>query len=342
MDKKQNGFFKNFNVTKYAKLFMAVSLAIAVLGAVMIGIFRFNLAYQYRGGNKITVQVEKLSDKALYGGYKTSIKDIIQGLTDEDGEPYNLTVRSSSLDISKGKFETADSLIFTTKLSEKQLEEKEPLDAGFLERLNKALGEQDFKSAGGVAVKVEAMWTEYTAPVDFADAFVNPLGFLILAAGLLCVWFAFRYSIKDALIALYILFSDAVILLALLALTRIPFNINLLALFAVMTAQSVIALVFLFDKIKTSRGTPGYTNLDEAGTAQAGFSESFKKNLLVFGVSCIAALSLLIGTTDTMLFAVAAFVSVLTGALNAVFVAPAVYSMFKESKKPVKKAAPKN
>jgi len=162
---------------------------------------------------------------------------------------------------------------------------------------------------------------------------------LILAGGLICVWFAFRYHIKEALIMLYILFSDAILLLALLALTRLPFNVNLLALFTVMTVQSVFALVFLFDKIKTSRVLPGYTNLDEAGMAQAGFNESFKKNLIVFGVSCIAAIALLIGTTDAMLFAVAAFVSILTGALNAVFVAPALYAAFDESKKqkPVKR-----
>jgi preprotein translocase subunit SecF len=105
---------------------------------------------------------------------------------------------------------------------------------------------------------------------------------------------------------------------------------------------SAIALIFFFDRIKASRELPGYNKLGEAGLAQAGFKESFKKNLIVFALSAASALALLIGTADAMIFAAASIVSLLTGALNAVFVAPALYAAFKENKKPVKRiAAPK-
>ena len=336
--KQQTGFFKNFNVTKYMKPFLAVSLAIVLLGAIMIGIFRYNLAYQYKGGCRITIQVDKdnLSNKAIYNDYVKKITEVIENLKDADDEPHELKVRASSLNKAKSKeveIET-DAIVFITTIQRGG----GAFDSEFATRLNKELNNVDFKTSANVSVNVLAVGTEYQRPVDFADAFVNPLGFFILAAGLICVWFAFRYGIKDALITVYILFSDALVLAALLALTRIPFNVNFMALLAVMWLLSAVSLIFLFDRIKTIRPLPGYNKLDETGIAQAGFNESFKNNLYVFGLSGVAALALLIGTTDTMLFAVASFVSLLTGALNAVFVAPALYAFFKEGKKPVKRA----
>ena len=330
------------------KPFLVISLAIVLLGAIVIGIFRFNLAYQYKGGARITVEVtgENLSDKAIYNDYVKRITAVIENLEDgkDEPQPHGLRVRSSSLNrVRSGDKATGfieiDYIIFTTTIQDSG----EPFDNKFIERLSNAFHSEGFKTAAGVAVSVDAREAEFTAPVAFGDAFLNPLGFFILAAGLICVWFAFRYGIKEALITVYILFADALLLVALLALTRIPFNINLMALFAVMWLLSAIALIFFFDRIKTIAPLHGYNKLDDEGLAEAGFNESFKNNLFVFGLSVVSALALLIGTTDTMLFAAASFFALLTGALNAVFVAPALYAFFKESnKKPVKKAvAPK-
>ncbi len=333
------GVFNNFDAKKHGRLLLIASLIIVLIGALVIGIFGFNLSYEYGGGQRVIVEFESdiRKNRTEYNEFKKEITETINTLVNIDNEVYGVTVKSIRAE--KGTFskgiETTN-IIFTTTLTENG----ERLPDEFIKDLAAAIGKLEFKSGDDkITYSANVTGLDFQAPVSFGDAFFAPLAVVVFIAGLSAVYFAFRYDMKKALAAIFAVVSDALLVCALLAIFRIPVSGSMIVLITAAMLVSVFALAFLFDKMKSVRATPGNENAKESVIVNTAAGETRKANLIVTAAALVIAAALFIGTSGSIYFALGLIVSIAAGMFNGAFAAPAVIALVSGKKTPPKPVA---
>ena len=323
MDKNNTGVFNKFDAAKHGKLILLISLVIVLIGVLVVGIFGFNLAYEYGGGYRVTVEFDSNIMTEAYKDYEKQISKTIESLKNADGEDYGLNVKSvKTYKALSGGIEVTN-MEFTAGLTDSDSR----IEDIFKTDLSKELDKLGSKSEKGSPHSIKVTNFDYNAKVSFGDAFFVPFAAVILTTGVICIYFAFRYNVKEAIAAAYALISGAILLTALLGILRIPFNSNIIVLIAAALIESVFMLSFLFDGIKAERAKPGNEDAFEGKLISLVAAGNLKKNLIVLGVSAVAAAALFIGAYGSVILAAGGLIAVIVGALNGALAAPAVMAL---------------
>lgn len=205
---------------KHGKTMAIVSGMILLVGIIIIAIFNFNLGLEFTGGTILTVeQVQSIADVEVYQGFEEQIS---QKLSSEFGiGPVELQRQESS-----------------TGYSMTVLYNKEDADVAAVQAAIESI-------TGGTVTRVDDL-----DPKMGSEHLLTAI--IAVTAALICIliYIALRFKFTSGVAAIIGLFHDALIMMALVAITRIQVNASFVAALITVIAYSINNTLVLFDRVR--------------------------------------------------------------------------------------------
>jgi preprotein translocase subunit SecF len=194
----------------------------------------------------------------------------------------------------------------------------------------------------GFAGEVELRRIEFVGP-QVGDELREQGGLaMLLALGLVMLYIAFRFQLKFAIGAVIALIHDVLITLGFFSITRMEFDLTVLAALLAVIGYSLNDTIVVFDRIRENFRKIRRT--DPAEIVNISLSETLSRTLFTSLTTLLVLMSLAVfGGEMINAFAVALIVGIIVGTYSSIYVASNVLLLMNVSKEdlmiPVKEGA---
>jgi preprotein translocase subunit SecF len=194
----------------------------------------------------------------------------------------------------------------------------------------------------GFAGEVELRRIEFVGP-QVGDELREQGGLaMLLALGLVMLYIAFRFQLKFAVGAVIALIHDVLITLGFFSITRMEFDLTVLAALLAVIGYSLNDTIVVFDRIRENFRKIRRT--DPAEIVNISLSETLSRTLFTSLTTLLVLMSLAVfGGEMINAFAVALIVGIIVGTYSSIYVASNVLLLMNVSKEdlmiPVKEGA---
>ncbi len=336
IEKSNFNFFKNF------KFFAIVSLALIIIGAFMCGFLGFNLGSDLASLSTIKIYTNSegytegdnvLSfDIATQEGYNQAVKKIEDCLSLNGTSIYS--VNKTTINIAKQNILGAKALEISFYNDNSLTEEEQKLQNEQIKNaLMQAFGylNEDVALVEGVTdAKILSPYRN-NLTIVYSAIIALVVGVLFAIIYLVC-----RYERTAFVTGFFIVMHDLVLLLALLAITRVPINLATIGVVAFSFFMSVINLIIFYSKAKELTSSGAVDKNKVSAVANEVTKSNIKINFYLYLILFILAILVIaFSTSSTMLFTgLSLLIAVLVNYFSAQFILNGFYGMvYKPAKK---------
>lgn len=336
IEKSNFNFFKNF------KFFAIASLALIIIGAFMCGFLGFNLGSDLASLSTIKIYTNSegytegdnvLSfDIATQEGYNQAVKKIEDCLSLNGTSIYS--VNKTTINIAKQNILGAKALEISFYNDNSLTEEEQKLQNEQIKNaLMQAFGylNEDVALVEGVTdAKILSPYRN-NLTIVYSAIIALVVGVLFAIIYLVC-----RYERTAFVTGFFIVMHDLVLLLALLAITRVPINLATIGVVAFSFLMSVINLIIFYSKAKELTSSGAVDKNKASAVANEVTKSNIKFNFYLYLVLFILAILVIaFSTSSTMLFTgLSLLIAVLVNYFSAQFILNGFYGMvYKPAKK---------
>ncbi|MDX1694281.1 MAG: protein translocase subunit SecF [Ketobacteraceae bacterium] len=286
----------NFKFMSYRKLALAISTVLFVLSIVLLATRGLNYGLDFTGGT----QVEVAYPEAV-------VVDNIRGQLAEAGFG----------DASVQHFGKPTEILV-------RIQPKEGEDSA-------KLGDRVFEALAAAEPDVEKKRIEYVGPQVGEELRDQSGSAMIFALILMLVYVTLRFRFKFAVGAVVALFHDVIIVLGFFSLTRVDFDLTVLAAVLAVIGYSLNDTIVVSDRIRENFRMVRY------GTAETIINDSLNQTLgrtLMTSITTLLVLIALAALGGELIkaFAVALIVGVLIGTYSSIYVASNILMMMNISR----------
>ena len=336
IEKSNFNFFKNF------KFFAIASLALIIIGAFMCGFLGFNLGSDLASLSTIKIYTNSegytegdnvLSfDIATQEGYNQAVKKIEDCLSLNGTSIYS--VNKTTINIAKQNILGAKALEISFYNDNSLTEEEQKLQNEQIKNaLMQAFGylNEDVALVEGVTdAKILSPYRN-NLTIVYSAIIALVVGVLFAIIYLVC-----RYERTAFVTGFFIVMHDLVLLLALLAITRVPINLATIGVVAFSFLMSVINLIIFYSKAKELTSSGAVDKNKASAVANEVTKSNIKINFYLYLILFILAILVIaFSTSSTMLFTgLSLLIAVLVNYFSAQFILNGFYGMvYKPAKK---------
>ncbi|UUZ84439.1 protein translocase subunit SecF [Paenibacillus sp. P26] len=280
-----------FDFIKHRKKFYILSLAIVLLGLIMLLVSGMNYGVDFRAGTSMDISIGQPVDKAKADQIFTGA-----GV----GQPAISTVGGTNND--------RLSVRFNEILSEDAIKKVK----------------EGFTAAYGDKVSQEVNTVSPDVAIEQRNKALVAIGIASLA---ICVYVTIRFEWRFAIASIISILHDAFVVIAFFAIFR--FEVNLPFMVAVLTTigYSINDKIVIFDRVRENlRFAKLKTDEDLSKPLHDSIWQTMHRNINTVLTVLIAALCLLIfGDPSIKLFALAKLIGLSSGAYSSICIAPALY-----------------
>ncbi|UJF31969.1 protein translocase subunit SecF [Paenibacillus hexagrammi] len=301
---------KQFDFVKNRKRFFTLSLLILATGLVFLLVSGMNFGVDFKAGTNIDLVVGKTLDKA-------KVDEIMSQL-------------SSSGQVTS---RYADPTIGGTNNDRVSIRFDEVLNDDAINKIQSA-----FAAAYGGEVSKEVN----TVDPQLAKELLIKAGYAVgIASVLICLYVSIRFEWRFALAAIIAILHDAFMVIAVFAIFRLEVNLPFLAAVLTTIGYSINDKIVIFDRIRENlRFAKLKTDEDLVALVNDSIWQTMARNINTVLVVLVAAGSLYIfGSESIKLFALAKLIGLTSGAYSSIFIACALWYMFKRNSLSSKKKA---
>lgn len=336
IEKSNFNFFKNF------KFFAIVSLALIIIGAFMCGFLGFNLGSDLASLSTITVYTnaegyttgDNISsfDIDTAEGYDGAVKVISDALASNGTSAYS--IEKTTINITDQNILGAKALEVSFYNDRSLSEEEQQLQN---QQIKTALM-QAFGYSSGEAVVVEGVTdakilSSYNNNMTIVYSAIIALIVSILFA---IIYLVCRYERAAFVTGFFTIMHDMVLLLALLAITRVPISLATIGVFAFTFFMSVINLIVFYSKSKEMTAGGAVDKNKVSVVANEVTKSNIKFNFYLYLILFILAILIMAFSSSSMMLftGLSLLLAVLVNYFSAQFILNGFYGMVY---KPVKK-----
>ena len=336
IEKSNFNFFKNF------KFFAIVSLALIIIGAFMCGFLGFNLGSDLTSLSTIKIYTNSegytegdnvLSfDIATQEGYNQAVKKIEDCLSLNGTSIYS--VNKTTINIAKQNILGAKALEISFYNDNSLTEEEQKLQNEQIKNaLMQAFGYLNEDVALVEGVTDAKILSPYRNNLTIVYSAIIALVVSVLFA---IIYLVCRYERTAFVTGFFIVMHDLVLLLALLAITRVPINLATIGVVAFSFLMSVINLIIFYSKAKELTSSGAVDKNKVSAVANEVTKSNIKINFYLYLILFILAILVIaFSTSSTMLFTgLSLLIAVLVNYFSAQFILNGFYGMvYKPAKK---------
>ncbi|GGF07104.1 protein translocase subunit SecDF [Halobacillus andaensis] len=285
---------RKLDLIKYRKRFFALSLALLAAGAIALGIFKLNLGIDFTSGSR----VEILADESI------TTEEVEEAFENElNVSPKQVVLSGESNDIAVTRF---DSELSQDKIAEIQ---------------------NYFSEEYGSSPNVSTV-----SPIVGQELAKNAALAVLYASIGIIIYVTFRFELFFAITAILALLHDAFFIIALFSLTRLEFDITIIAAILTIVGYSVNDTIVTFDRIrenlKFKKKVKSFKEL--AKVVNDSLLQTMARSLnTVLTVVFAAAMLFIFGASSITNFAFALVIGLIAGTYSSLFIAAQLWLVWR-------------
>lgn len=286
-------FNQELNVTQHRKKFFMASALMVVLGGIAIGLFQLNPGIDFTSGSRIQLAAED----------SLNAEEIENGLEELDLEAESVVLTG---DDNEGAILRYDQVIDEDRISEIQT----------------YFGE-NFNADTSVSV---------VSPIVGEELVKNALYAVAIASIGMIIYVTLRFEVFFGLTAIIALIHDAFFILAIFSLTRIEFDVTIVAAILTIIGYSINDTIVTFDRIRENlRKKKRIRSFKElAKTVNRSLVQTMTRSINTTVTTMIAVLAFLfLGAQSITGFAIALAVGLLAGTYSSLFLASQLWLVWR-------------
>ncbi|MUV39525.1 Protein translocase subunit SecDF [Lentibacillus sp. JNUCC-1] len=294
-DKEPEATFMNrsWNVVDYRKIFFTASTAMVIIGIVSLALFKLNPGIDFTSGSRIEV----LAEQTL------TTEQINEDLDKLDLEAKSLVISGEDNKIGVMRFDDV--------LSKDKIED---IKSYFLEKYN---------NDPNVSV---------VSPIVGEELVKNAIYAVAIASIFMIIYVTLRFEMFFAITALIALLHDAFFVLVVFSLTRIEFDVTIVAAVLTIVGYSINDTIVTFDRIRENlrKKKRVKTFAELARVVNRSLVQTFTRSLNTTVTTMLAVLAFLIlGAQSITGFALALTVGLLVGTYSSLFLASLLWLVWR-------------
>jgi SecD/SecF fusion protein len=287
-------FGRSFDLVKHRKKFFNVSIILVILGTISLAIFQLNVGIDFKSGSR----VEVLADQSL-------TTEEIEGLFEEveltASGPIVLSGDNNNIAVAK----------FEGELSKDKVAEV------------RALFEEEYGNAPAVST---------VSPVIGKELAQNAVLAVIYASIGIIIYVTIRFEFYSALAAILALLHDAFFILAFFSITRLEFDITIIAAILTIVGYSINDTIVTFDRIreniKKKKRVKSFAEL--ATIVNHSLMQTLARSInTVLTVIFAAVMLLVFGASSITNFSFALVIGLFAGTYSSLFIAAQLWLVWR-------------
>ncbi|MFG6148407.1 protein translocase subunit SecDF [Halobacillus sp. B23F22_1] len=285
---------RKLDLIKYRKRFFALSLALLAAGAIALGIFKLNLGIDFTSGSRVEILAEE----------SISTEEIEEAFENElNVSPKQVVLSGENNDIAVTRF---DSELSQDKIAEIQ---------------------NYFSEEYGSSPNVSTV-----SPIVGQELAKNAALAVLYASIGIIIYVTFRFELFFAITAILALLHDAFFIIALFSITRLEFDITIIAAILTIVGYSVNDTIVTFDRIrenlKFKKKVKSFKEL--AKVVNDSLLQTMARSLnTVLTVVFAAAMLFIFGASSITNFAFALVVGLTAGTYSSLFIAAQLWLVWR-------------
>lgn len=285
---------RQFDFVKHRRKFFRISIGLVVIGIAFLAIFRLNLGIDFTAGSR----VEVLADQSLT---TEEIEEAFEKLELESSAPIVLSGENQNIAVAR----------FSGDLSQEKIAEVRTY----------------FEEEYGNAPTVNTV-----SPVVGEELAKNALLAVLYASIGIVIYVTIRFEFYSALTAILALLHDAFFILVLFSVTRLEFDITIIAAILTIVGYSINDTIVTFDRIrenlKERKRVKSFTEL--AKIVNDSLMQTLTRSVnTVLTVIFAAVMLLVFGASAITNFSFALVVGLLAGTYSSLFIAAQLWLVWR-------------
>ncbi|MGN8645622.1 protein translocase subunit SecDF [Gracilibacillus sp. HCP3S3_G5_1] len=287
-------FGKQFDFVKHRKKFFRISIGLVIIGIACLALFRLNLGIDFTAGSRVEVLADQsLTAEEIEEGFEALDLEVSAPIV-LSGEDQNIAVARFSEDLSQQKVAEVRSYFADQYGSEPTVNTVSPV-----------VGEELAKNA--------------------------VLAVLYASIGII-IYVTIRFEFYSALTAILALLHDAFFIIALFSITRLEFDITIIAAILTIVGYSINDTIVTFDRIrenlKKKKKVKSFVEL--AKIINHSLMQTLARSINTVLTVIFAAMMLLIfGASAITNFSFALVVGLIAGTYSSLFIAAQVWLVWR-------------
>lgn len=332
---------KDFHVVERNKIWFSVSLAIILIGFIVMCIFGLNVGIDFTGGGSLEIKVGKAYTDATEKEFQDIAVDFLTTkMSDERGD-YNLN--SNNLNPAQSTSKNSDTAGFTLRFSLPSVEgetENEVLaniqafmgpnrgsyDLSVLiqEKASELLGTE----VGSESIEVNLNIVSSTASGNLIKTTVWAI---VLSVVLMLVYITIRFRFTSGVAAVVALIHDVLIMLAFMAFFRVQINTSFIAAVITIIGYSINNTIVVFDRVRENTKRISLKDASATEIINRSLKETLSRSVNTTITTLITIVCLyILGGSSIREFAFPIIVGLLAGAYSSFFIAPTGWAVFND------------
>lgn len=316
---------RKFKFVERSKIWFAISGTIILVGIILLCTLGMNLGIDFTGGAEVSVEI----DDAYAATHQAEIDTAIQEVFAE----YKLNPESAQFSsIGDGKsFEYK----FQLKVDGKKVSDKEftTLFNGDKndDTVNGVVGaiQEKILAIEEIGLEADENFVYYHAVTGSASADLIKNTFLavVIAAVLILVYIAIRFTFSTGLAAVVCLLHDVCIMIALAIICRIQVNATFVAACITIIGYSINATIVIFDRVRENSRSSLFRDATPEQIANASIAQTMTRSIYttLTTLFTIVALAFIPSLRD---FALPIVFGLLAGAYSSIFLSASLWVAF--------------
>lgn len=330
---------ENVKIVEKFKIFIAVSLAIVLIGLGFIIFGGMNVGVDFRGGAKIEIEfigsfakdgeaAELIKDKLTEiietdNDYKISGK--IQDSPSGEGSTYEITLRYYH----EHELTQDEEKDFITYIQGS--EDGTSLSDDIVEKLNTYFGENEYLKSLDASVEAENV-KAYTVGKTASDGLVRSAVIaLAVAIVVMLAYIVIRFTFASALAAVCALIHDVLIMIAFTAIFSVPVNSTFIAAVITIVGYSINATIIIFDRVREERKSISNKEMSDEFVANKSIAATLGRTILTTLTTLVMVVALAIFSVSAIQeFIIPIIFGLIAGTYSSVFLASGFWVMFRK------------
>lgn len=338
MKKIKDLTFKFFEKFKY---FAPVSVAIILVGVIVMIFAGMNIGIDFAGGANVNVE---------FGDYVANHEEIKGDLVDQ----INDLVKKEGFEIGSTRWSGEDKNIYEIGLKYSLNGKK--VDASSEEAQNefRALLEEE----GGLNDKIVELINNYSDEFDVIkedtiDSNIvgaetskkllkNAIIATIIAIIVMLIYIGIRFTFTSGLAAIVALTHDVLVMIALVTIFRVQVNTTFIAAVITIVGYSINATIVIFDRVREISKLDSMKDASDAEIANKSIIDTLKRTILttlttLATIVVLAIVCAILGVSTMSEFALPIIFGLIAGTYSSVFLSAPIWVYFRRIAKKIKK-----
>lgn len=284
---------RTINVIKHQKKIFIFSIITVIIGAISLIVFQLNPGIDFTSGSRIEIQSET----------SLTTEEIEESLAELDLEPKAIVISGEDNNSAVTRYDT---VLSEDKISEIKL---------------------FYQDKYGIEPSVSVV-----SPIVGQELVKNAISALAIAAVGMIIYVTFRFEFFFGVTAIITLLHDVFIILVVFSLTRMEFDINIIAAILTIVGYSINNTIVIFDRIRENiRLEKRVTSYDKlAKIVNRSLIQSFTRSLNTTITTLIAVLAFLfLGAESISGFAIALVIGLIAGLYSSLFLASQLWLVWR-------------